>query len=360
MKLIKSLKYDLQKASENDSEIYALIDVDKKKIYKINEYIYSIINIFSESKTINTGFREFLKVYEIKDDSKDVFEKFVFELKNNRILIDDVQKKEKKYLNHFLENFEKQNINDLVTLHNTSKSTIFLNKEKVIKFSKKLSNKTVLALGREVHYLKLLESYNITPKLISYDLKKGMIETEYFNGITLKEHVLKNRNNNYNKKELFLSILKVYVKLEQQKLLHGDIHYGNILVSETKSIKLVDLEFMVLESELKKPKVGVDFFTPPERLASVSLEKIVYPTNKKGEIYQLTLLLFFIVFEKIPFTGDTWKELYNNIISWNVDLSISERNLIDKNTFEFLKRGLNFNPNERFNNFQEMYNIWKK
>jgi len=46
-------------------------------------------------------------------------------------------------------------------------------------------------------------------------------------------------------------IKKAYLELHRRKVLHGDVHPGNILVSSDKSIFIVDFEFSRTAVELK-------------------------------------------------------------------------------------------------------------
>ena len=55
-------------------------------------------------------------------------------------------------------------------------------------------------------------------------------------------------------------IKKAYLELHRRKVLHGDVHAGNILVSSDKSIFIIDFEFSrmaveevkLLESEMSQ------------------------------------------------------------------------------------------------------------
>jgi len=46
-------------------------------------------------------------------------------------------------------------------------------------------------------------------------------------------------------------IKKAYLELHRRKVLHGDVHAGNILVSSDKSIFIIDFEFSRMAVELK-------------------------------------------------------------------------------------------------------------
>lgn len=93
---------------------------------------------------------------------------------------------------------------------------------------------------------------------------------------------------------------------------------------------------------------GLDAYLPPERITRSSFRTVVQPATYQSDIYQLGILMYFILFKKLPFTGITWDALYDNIQQGTIDFPPRKLNSISKKYLPLIKKCLNKNPTKRF------------
>ena len=125
----------------------------------------------------------------------------------------------------------------------------------------------------EIAVLQKMSENNISPNLIEHNLfetiginlgppqvdggilKMGLIKMEYlYNYITLEEYI-KKKELNYDKKLKELVCEKIINKLKEmhkQKVCHGDLHMGNILINEDD----LDIKFIDFGSSQYKEFIG--------------------------------------------------------------------------------------------------------
>ena len=76
-----------------------------------------------------------------------------------------------------------------------------------------------------------------------------IVKMEWAEGVTLGEFFENNFNNNASLTNLSISLLNLSQYLEKNKIAHGDIQTGNVMVSnDGKMIKLIDYDGLYLES----------------------------------------------------------------------------------------------------------------
>ncbi|HZX19425.1 MAG TPA: RIO1 family regulatory kinase/ATPase [archaeon] len=190
-----------------------------------------------------------------------------------------------------LETFlEKQN---LVLVEQISKgwtSYIYLvknskNKKFVAKVLREKSNRKQM-VRREAENLRLANSVNIGPKLVSFDEKDSVVLMEFVEGITFDKWFFET---NVSQKNLFSFLKELFSqakKLDEIGLDHGQLmgRGRNIIVKNNKPV-IIDFE---KASYLRKPKnvsklMGFFFFNPrssaAKKVKNILKEKISYFLN---------------------------------------------------------------------------------
>jgi eukaryotic-like serine/threonine-protein kinase len=98
--------------------------------------------------------------------------------------------------------------------------------------------------------------------------------------------------------QLCLRVLDAYAHLHAQDVLHGDVHPGNILVTDDGSVKIIDYGIAAwqgLDEMGVSPRGGVSFFFEPE-YARALLADIQPPSlSVAGEQYSLAVLLYTLI-----------------------------------------------------------------
>lgn len=356
----------------NQKNEYYAINNDRKKVYKINETIYIILNEFSnEGKSIDDVKRNIFK--DIDNKNKEVFEKFDILIENiikSKLIIlnnDKLNTNKLSNANIFF-NIDKLKEHKIIEkIHDSSKSLVykteFNNNQFIIKTLKNNSKKNIKGLQNDFTFLNILHKINISPKPEKLDLNNFFIITHFNeNYQNLKNFVNKNDLSFQSKLIIINNILKIYNNLYDLKIFHNDIHYTNIIINNEFKVLLIDFEYSYKHFENPNYKVGVNEFLPPERISKNSFNKIISLNNKKSEVYQVTLLIYFILFNKLPFENyTTWSELYTQKLNWSItEEKILQTSFINKrkSIFNFLEKGLTFKLQDRYNSIEELNFAW--
>jgi serine/threonine protein kinase len=120
--------------------------------------------------------------------------------------------------------------------------------------------------------------------------------------------------------------------LHQNKIAHRDLKLENVLISEDKTIKIIDFGFSTSIKTDKKITFmcGTPHYMSPE----LAMKKDYY--GLPADIWALGVILFIILTGRVPFTGDFEDDLYRRISQCkykfpeDIPLSTSAKNLLKK------------------------------
>lgn len=138
---------------------------------------------------------------------------------------------------------------------------------------------------------------------------------EYIEGDDLKKH-LEKVTRLQEAEALALQLLEAFAYLHQARMLHGDIHYRNILVDQNNVLKVIDFGFSYLDHTINDKDAwhgGVPNFIPPERVREHSYRLSKKVGDFRSEVFQIGVLLYFLMNGDAPFSGTLWKELADSI-----------------------------------------------
>jgi eukaryotic-like serine/threonine-protein kinase len=116
--------------------------------------------------------------------------------------------------------------------------------------------------------------------------------------------------------EIAHGILEAFASLHRHKLIHGDIHASNIIVTDEQKVKIIDLGMsykVTPENDEVLIFGGVNYYMPPERINVSSLSKFSKPPDFCSEVYQLGVILYKMLYNDLPFYGFIWEELASSI-----------------------------------------------
>lgn len=152
--------------------------------------------------------------------------------------------------------------------------------------------------------------------------------------------------------------------MHRNKILHGDIHASNFIIDNNDNIMVIDFGCsqnvsITNNDELKHG--GVAFYMPPERISDEIFKKYIAPPTLQSEVYQIGILIYMIIYNKMPFAGLTWKKLANNILNTS-PLFLNEINneIISNSIISFIQKALNKDYTKRFESANEMSYLWDK
>ena len=228
----------------------------------------------------------------------------------------------------------KRHVDLYLTANKTTNSTYVLKLLNPKKLTiQKIYREELKDLQREYGMLRSVRHLRFVNKTYGFYKKKpgiAYIKMEYIKGKSLSRYLREAENvDSSATTSLIQNMLEAFSSLHKHNLVHGDIHPSNILVCEDSSIKIIDLGLSVRINTEKNEVVpigGANFYMPPERINATSIHKFSKAPDLYSDVYQIGLLLYFVLYRKEPFTGFIWEELAGNIKKQSVefaDLSFS-------------------------------------
>lgn len=349
--------------SKEKNSFYFINKMNGKK-FEINKTLYDFLKLLETEITYEnllSKYKELLKL----DNIEHIVKVFFDDALKKTLIIQQNEFKDEITINRN-ENFENlfydERFSMLNILYQSKKSIIYKlinsdNKEFIFKTKFDVDGNVLLEdLQYEIDMHKSLNNFNFIPALFEEKLISNGIVCEFIDGFNLNRKNIQNFSEK-TKKLIFENVLRNYQYLENIEFFHGDIHIGNIICNENFNVYLLDFGESFYENKnIFNKNAANHYFTPPERIGNNIFKKFKSSTSRYSEIYQLSLILYYLFYNQMPFKGFTWKELRNNILEAKVE---TDEN-ISKEINDFILTGLNRDPLNRFNNINEMYEIFKK
>jgi len=146
------------------------------------------------------------------------------------------------------------------------------------------------------------------------------------------------------------SALKI---LHDQGYAHRDVKCDNLILDSQLNVKLVDLEFARSVKDGLYDVAGSKSYLAPEIIA---LPKEGY--DEKCDVWSAGVVLFCMLFNKLPFTSESQEKTYERIISCQYDDALLS-SVSDEAAF-FLKALLTVNPETRASSSSALQFSWLK
>ena len=344
----------------NDNDSFYFTNKINGKKFQINKTLYEFLKILEYEMTYETllsKYKEYLRLGNIDTIVNNFFNDAL-----KKTLIIPLSEVKEVMNNYVLDFFQDDRFTKLDILYQSKKSIIYklIDKEnKLFIFKTKFDingNVILKDLLYELEMHKSLSDLKFIPALYSGEIISNGLIFEFIEGFTLSKKNIQNITTE-SKKTIFSNILYNYMLLEKKQFFHGDIHVGNLICNNDFEVFLIDFGESFYEGKNTFNKNAANhYFTPPERIGENIFKKFNSSSSRHSEIYQLSLILYYLFYNHMPFNGNTWKELRKNILESQVET----KDNISKEINNFIIKGLNKNPLSRFNTINEMYEIFKK
>ncbi|WP_347173148.1 protein kinase family protein [Polaribacter uvawellassae] len=384
MNYILSNSVSLNAEFINGIECYYLETNSKKyKTFKINKSIYDFTLCFKECNTFKNVLKEYKESLQIKDKEsllvlENALKNFFDQLISERVLIKEGTKSltfERTFLfkkeqsigaYKIIENLANNRLTDVYLV---KKGTVFfviklLNPTKIFSEKHLIKYKNLLRL--EHSFLQKFNSPFINKTIGYYSTNKfDYIVLEYIKGLNIYKFIKKNKPKLKEREQLILEILKAFSIIHKKNVYHGDIHFGNILVTKNNKIKIIDFGLsnnvetseLELKHNIRKRNGGVHYFIPPERIIKDGNFKKKYTTvaSFSAEVYQIGMICYSILFYKELFNSETWKDHIQDKLNFDIEKDTMFINRKRLNKFHrLIIKSLKINPEERFKDAPEM------
>ena len=216
----------------------------------------------------------------------------------------------------------------------------------------------------EIRILKNLDGA-VNPEFIEageYESGKFLI-TEWIEGVSCVKAAEKYSNLNDPMNLLSIinlccEILNAYRHLHLQGVIHSDIHPGNILVTTTGAVKIIDFGLSRISSDGgKQLRGGQNFYYEPEYAEAIINSTRPPQSTYAGEQYAIAALIYQLITGKqylqFSFDHDTlYKQIANdNPVTFDsLDIELDPR--IEKTILKALSK----KPTDRYSSIDEFYN----
>ncbi|MEM1319616.1 MAG: serine/threonine-protein kinase [Bacteroidota bacterium] len=140
---------------------------------------------------------------------------------------------------------------------------------------------------------------------------------EYIEGVSLRDQ-LESTATLAEAEQMIEQMLAAFAYLHEKEILHGDIHYLNVLVDQQQQVKVIDFGFSYEQEHLGDENAwhaGLSHFIPPERTADHSFRLSKGMGGTRSEVFQLGVMIYYIITKQYPFTGELWEDLREAIRS---------------------------------------------
>lgn len=186
------------------------------------------------------------------------------------------------------------------------------------------------------------------------------IDMEFISGENLSEMQRKYPDKRVPENEIVLIAVQIAEALKEahsKSILHKDIKPQNIMITNTKQIKIMDFGISeVLRS--KSSSASLDYFagTPPYVAPESHMGKSI---GKQSDIWSYGVLLYQLLFGELPFKGKSSDEILHEILN-RKDIESFLTNSKNGKIAEIISYCLRVDLNERIRSFSEILKILKR
>ena len=382
-----SRQYRLQKPQEmtdfhvksaSDMPMYGLIDTASEECVLITETMYMFLKQYENPTTLDEVAMTFASMFEsTPEDVLPIIQSFFKDMKKNGVillpkdvenieiivpfavktLIDSYRIEENLSINLPLEVYKATDLR-------TGQFVILKMLRVPPLFSEQRRSEWRELFKKEFAIQKILRGCPHVCQLL--ELMPEYAVLEWIEGMSLQRWLSENDALNTTLREAFLSqIIETYAFIHDKKILHGDVHARNILITGDSYVKIIDFDLALHlgDNHASMPvRGGAPEFIPPENIRFDAFDIVKGQANYRTEVYQIGIIAYAITYGKLPFTGSTWQELGTNILNNDIDFSnISDcGDTISDKMRTFLRKSLAKNPKQRFASAKEMQVAFKE
>lgn len=140
--------------------------------------------------------------------------------------------------------------------------------------------------------------------------------------------------------------------LHYHNIIHRDLKPQNIMLTDRWQVKIADFgQSTIFEGNDRQSKtIGTFHFFPPECCGSGPRGF----SGKAADIWALGIILYGLVYKKLPFQADSVADIFENILSFRLEFNPS----LDDELENLLRRLLDKNPETRIKLFEVLQDPW--
>jgi serine/threonine protein kinase len=156
-------------------------------------------------------------------------------------------------------------------------------------------------------------------------------------------------------RNIFVQLVDTIEYCHNKYIIHRDLKPSNILISDssTQCIKLIDFGISGSNYGKEKSTAGSLAYMPPEVLTVKSTV-----ADPAIDIWAMGIILYFMLYEHLPFKGPTLKDVYNAIIKSKVVFPSNKK--VTEECKRLIQGMLNKNPKVRLKINEILQSDWLK
>lgn len=232
----------------------------------------------------------------------------------------------------------------------------------------RVNSRTIKIFFQEFEMLKAIGIHNHICKVIDIveteDKTFGVLE--FVDGLSGRKYINKTTPSPTlrNRLKVLTQFFDGMAFIHNQSITHGDLHLSNLLIDKNNYLKIIDFNMsnrsIPLENELVH-EGGVYQYISPEKVNSGLFKIVNGPASFSSEVYQMGIISYFFLYEKMPFNGFTWEALSNEILYGKpiFDAFTPNGELIPVSVINFVNKMLAKIPENRFQNAAKLSESWK-
>ena len=220
---------------------------------------------------------------------------------------------------------------------------------------------------QEFRLIEEVQSHPGVCKFIEYiELENVLLAVlEFVRGTSLRRAVKKNSISLSGKLIILEQFLDVMAHLHRKEVIHGDLHSANLMVSEDLTVKIID--FNLSNHAVPHPweilrEGGVYQYLPPEKVSNTVMQTVTGPADFRSEVFQIGVLIYLLLYEKMPFSGARYKELGDAIKNQELEYEnkLPNGEIIPDHVLQLLQKSMQKNPAKRFKSAVALYKYYVK
>ena len=243
-----------------------------------------------------------------------------------------------------------------LSLNKRTKEKVAIKAMKKLKKDNKTLNEDIL---KEIEMLKTLDHQNIINIFEFYEGDYNFyIVTEYCQSGNLADRINKTnlQISESRASVIIFQILSAINYCHQRNIIHRDLKPENIMLDNNSTngypyVKLIDFGTAKFrETEYENQLIGSPYFIAPEVIDK--------KYTNKCDVWSIGVILYFLISRKKPFTGFSFKEIFNSIKEDEINLKTSPFNSVSEELKDLIKKLLTKNPNERISADEALQHNW--
>ena len=214
---------------------------------------------------------------------------------------------------------------------------------KILEKAKIKNKKDLERIDKEIKYMKMLNHPNIVKIYEIFEDKDNYyISMEYVSGGELFNYIVKNKRLNENETSFFYSqIIHIIQEIHKHKICHRDLKPENLLLTQNKTIKLIDFGLSNEYEDYLYTPCGSPCYASPEVIKGLKYSGLAIDLWASG------IILYSMLCGYLPFDDKNNDNLFRKILKCRIEFPTKKNIIISENAKDLIKKILKPDPKKR-------------